>query len=81
MGEMKTMPVRVKEGDAQTPIVVEAEAERRIRLRAEASADAEANPRDFAPNGGRFMVGGRLVDSNGNPVPEASDAMQSATER
>lgn len=41
-----------------------------------AAQPEQARKLDYAPEGGRYLVGGRLVDANGQPVavPESQQA-------
>ena len=58
----------------QVHVTTESDAayERKRQETFEATIDEARRLRmDYAPNGGRFIVAGRLVDANGNPVTEA----------
>ena len=54
----------------QPQLVIEDDQMRRSRQVIASHAEAKANPRDVAPNGGKYLVGGVLVDANGQPVAE-----------
>lgn len=51
----------------------ETEAQRTSKALAEAAVEAEKRQADECDPGGRYMVGGELVDAEGKPVKDKQD--------
>lgn len=69
-GESAPAPVEQAPALAPSAEVQRAAANLLQKLAASAPVERLENPLDIAPNGGRYLVGGNLVDANGQPVKE-----------
>lgn len=57
---------------APIEVAFETPAQRRYRLVMKTREQAAAHPLDHAPDGGIYEVGGKLVDADGQPLPESA---------